>query len=374
MERASAVAGGRRWADLGFRPALELLVGSSLATGALNRLGRRVLDSIVVRHLANRLLVEAEVAARPEVADVPVGAAVIVTGLPRTGTTLLHNLLALDPGLRPLRMWEALRPVPPDGVGGMSKAELVAQAARWLERLYEVVPGFRSIHAATPVGPEECDALLQNDFASQHFDDMFDAEAYSAWLATAPLRREYRSYARQLGVLRRAEDGTRPWVLKSPSHLGHLDALLEACPEATIVHCHRDPLEAVPSYASLMLCLRRAYSDQVSQQAVGRQALRRCEVAMARALVVRQAAPGRFVDVAYADLVRQPQATMGALYEQLRRPLPPEVATAVDAWLSQHPQHEHGVHRYDAESFGLSPGDLTTAFADYLGECSAKLR
>ncbi len=366
MEKASLVAGGRQWADPGFRPALELLFQSSIATGILNEGGRRVLDSIVVRHLANRLLVEAEVAARPEVADIGVGEAIVVTGLPRTGTTLLHNLLALDPALRPLRMWEALRPVPPAGVGGMSRAELVGQAGRWLERLYELVPGFRAIHAATPEGPEECDALLQNDFASQHFDDMFNAEAYSAWLATAPLRREYRSYARQLGVLRRPEDGSRPWVLKSPSHLGHLDALLEACPEATVVHCHRRPAEAVPSYASLMLCLRRAYSDEVSQLAVGQQALRRCEVAMARALAVRAARPDRFVDVAYTDLVRRPLATVAGLYEQLGRSLPAQVATALEAWVARHPQHKHGVHRYDSESFGLHDSAFAAAFGDYL--------
>ncbi len=366
MEKASLVAGGRQWADPGFRPALELLFQSSIATGLLNEGGRRVLDSIVVRHLANRLLVEAEVAARPEVADIGVGEAIVVTGLPRTGTTLLHNLLALDPALRPLRMWEALRPVPPDGVGGMSRTELVGQAGRWLERLYELVPGFRAIHAATPEGPEECDALLQNDFASQHFDDMFNAEAYSAWLATAPLRREYRSYARQLGVLRRPEDGSRPWVLKSPSHLGHLDALLEACPEATVVHCHRHPAEAVPSYASLMLCLRRAYSDEVSQLAVGQQALRRCEVAMARALAVRAARPDRFVDVAYTDLVRRPLATVAGLYEQLGRSLPAQVATALEAWVARHPQHKHGVHRYDSESFGLHDSAFAAAFGDYL--------
>jgi hypothetical protein len=368
MDKASQVAGGRHWQDLSFLPTLELLVGSCEATGRLSPRGRRVLDSIVVRHLVNRLLLEAEAEAHPELATAPVGPAIVVTGLPRTGTTLLHNLLALDPGARVLRFWEALRPVPPDADGPTSEAELVRQASVWLERLYEIVPGFRSIHAATAQGPEECDALLQNDFASQHFDDMFDAAAYSDWLATAPLHREYRSYARQLNGLRRPEDGDHPWVLKSPSHLGHLDALLDACPEATIVHCHRRPTEAVPSYASLMITLRRAYSDDVSAADVGRQALQRCGTAMERALAVRRGAPGRFVDVEYRDLVTSPVAAVAALYERLGRRQPDGLAGSVTSWLDQHPQHQHGVHRYTPETFGLSAAAIQAAFTPYLGQ------
>jgi len=353
---------------MSFQPALELLRASCQATAALTPKGRRVLDSTIVRHLVNRLLVEAEMQARPELASRPAGPAIVVTGLPRTGTTLLHNMLALDPESRTLRFWEALRPVPPRPEEGMSEAELVRRASTWLERLYELVPEFRSIHAATAEGPEECDALLQNDFASQHFDDMFNAEAYSRWLATAPLRGEYRSYARQLGVLRRPQDGTDPWVLKSPSHLGHLDALLEACPDATIIHCHRDPLEAVPSYASLVLCLRRAYSDDVSPVVVGHQAMRRCETALARALAVRRGEPDRFIDVAYRDLVRRPLATVKGIYEKLGRRLPDEAESSITAWLVSHPRHQHGVHRYSGASFGLAPGAIAEAFAPYVDE------
>ena len=373
LDKARQVAGGQSWVDLSFQPALELLVRSCDATAALNPRGRRVLHAVVVRHLVNRLLIEAEVGARPEVRTRPVGAAIVVTGLPRTGTTLLHNLLALDPGFRALRLWEALRPVPPDPESGISKDELVRRAEAWLEQTYELVPGLRSIHAVTAEGPEECDALLQNDFASQHFDDMFDAASYSEWLATAPLRQEYRSYAEQLNVLRRAEDVARPWVLKSPSHLGHLDALLEALPDATIVHCHRHPFEAVPSYASLVLTLRRAYSDEASAAGVGRQALCRSETTVGRAMAVRRRDGHRFVDVAYRDLVRQPLGAVGRLYEQLGRRLPATVEASMATWLAGHPRHQHGRHSYESGTFGLDPRAIETAFAPYLDRHRASL-
>ncbi len=373
-EKAARIAGV---ADDGHAPAteaLELLVGSCERTAALNPLGRKVLASAVVRHLANRLLVHAETVARPEVAARPVGAAIVVTGLPRTGTTMLHNLLALDPSHRVVRLWQALHPVPPDPARGESEADLVRQAATWLERLYAAVPCFRAIHGATPDGPEECDALLQNEFASQHFDDMFDARDYSAWLATAPLRREYESYARQLALLARPGDQATSWALKSPSHLGHLDDLLAVSPEATIVHCHRDPVEAVASYASLVLCLRRAYSDDVSPATVGHQAAARSVVALDRALAVREGSPANFVDVSYADLVRRPVATVAALYERLGRPVTTAHRTAMDRWVVEHPQHQHGVHRYSAEDFGLTATAVARQFERYLVQFRTAVR
>lgn len=241
IDEAAARAGP--WdGDVPFAGTLALLVDSCRRTGALNPTGRDVLHKAAVRHLRNLRYVQAYVDAHPEVVTRQLHAPLVVTGLPRTGTTLLHNLLACDPAHRVLRFWEALHPVPP-AAGGPSAEALQAQAGRWLEGFYRLVPEFRAIHGATPTGPEECDALLQNTFASQHFDDMFDAGAYSAWLARAPLVDEYAHYALQLRVL----TGPAPvtWALKSPSHMGHLDALIGALPGATVVLCHRDPHQVV---------------------------------------------------------------------------------------------------------------------------------
>jgi hypothetical protein len=366
LDEAAARAGIEDWGDLGFRPALELLVESCRRTARLNPTGAEVLAKVVLRHLRNRAAVRAVVDAHPGVADRDLGTPVVVTGLPRTGTTLLQSLLALDPAHRVLRVWEALRPVPV--APRTPSAEVrIAQAEAWLEKLYELAPGFRAIHGLSARGPEECDALLQNTFASQHFDDMFDARDYSAWLNSAPLAEEYRFYRLQLQVL--GEDGSseRTWVLKSPSHLGHLDALLEVLPGVTVVHCHRHPLEAVPSYASLVTTIRRPYSDEVDPAECGRQALERSALAMERALAVREAAPdGAFVDVAYSELVRDPEGTLAALYERLGRPLPPGVEASVTAWLADHPRHRQGVHRYTGEEFGLVGEAVTAAFDRYL--------
>jgi hypothetical protein len=366
LEEAASRSGLSDWGDLGFTSTLELLLGSCRVTGALNAVGETVLHKVVVRHLRNRLYLQAFVSAQPGRARSAVEAPLVITGLPRTGTTLLHNLLALDPAHRVLRFWEALHPVPPDPSRGTSEEGLVAAAEAWLERLYSLTPRFRAIHGATARGPEECDALLQNSFASQHFDDMFRAESYSAWLNSSPLGDEYAYYARQLAVLTRPEDAGRRWVLKSPSHLGYLATLRSVLPGTVVVHCHRDPCQAVASYASLVLAVREPNSDDVSPAEVGRHALRRSAVAMDRALAARDAAGGEgFVDVAYADLVADPLATVRDLYRRIGAALDDRTTEAMGTWMAENPRHRHGTHRYTLEQFGLTPADVLDRLAAY---------
>lgn len=363
LDEAAARAGP--WAgEVPFAATLELLVGSSLRTGTLNATGLQVLRKAALRHLLNLRFLQAHVEAHPEVAGESLGTPVVVTGLPRTGTSLLHNLLALDPAHRVLRFWEALHPLPP-AAGGPSAEALQAQAERWLDSFHRLVPDFRSIHRATATGPEECDALLQNTFASQHFDDMFDAREYSRWLAGAPLTREYEHYALQLRVLS-APPGTT-WALKSPSHLGHLDALLGALSGSTVVWCHRPPHQAVASYASLVHTLRRAYSDAVSPAVVGRQALERAATAITRALAVRRAAgDSTFVDVSYRELVGDPVKAVRAVYRGLGRPLEPGAEERMREWTRANPQHAHGAHRYALARFDLAGEEVDAAFGPYL--------
>ncbi len=365
VEEAAARAGAPGGGEPPFTPTLALLLDSCRRTAALNGTGADVLRRVALRHLRNLYALGAYTAAHPDVGARPLDPPLVVTGLPRTGTTLLHNLLALDPGHRVLRVWEALHPVPP-GDGGPSDEALVAQAARWLDGFDRLVPAFRAIHPATATGPDECDALLQNTFASQHFDDMFDAREYSSWLAAASLSREYEHFALQLRILSGPPAAGTTWALKSPSHLGHLDALRQALPGCTVVLCHRAPRQAVASHASLVHALRRTYSDAASPATAGRQALGRAATAMARALDVRDAAGGDgFVDVSYRGLVEDPVGEVRALYARLGRPFPPGMDQRVLAWAAAHPQGAHGSHHYDLPRFGLTDDDVDRAFGAY---------
>ncbi len=382
LEEAATRSGLWDWGDMEFTEPLRLLLESARREGALNSVGRDVLHKVVIRHLRNRLSLQAFVKAHPEVRVAPVRQPVFITGLPRTGTTVLHNMMAADPANRVLRFWEALRVCnPATGTAGCCEDTLVAEAEVWLERLYALAPYFRAIHASTATGPEECDALFQNCFASQHFDDMFRAEEYSAWLTSASLRPEYANYRLQLRSLQLqslslndGQGGERRWVLKSPSHLGYLTALFETFPDATVVFCHRDPDDAVASYASLVMNVRKPYSDIVTPEVVGAHALRRCTEAMRRALETRDAVGDeRFVDVAYQELVDDPIGAVRRLYERIGRSLGEDEETAMRGWLQGNPRNRHGAHRYDLSQFGLSSEAVAEGLGSYLDRFGAEL-
>jgi len=382
LEEAANRCGLWDWGDMAFTEQLRLFTESARRTGALNAVGRDVLHKVVIRHLRNRLSLEAFVKAYPEIRVAPVRRPVFITGLPRTGTTLLHNLMACDPASRVLRFWEALQPFPLDsGTVGRSEDVLVAEAELWLERLYALAPYFRAIHASTATGPEECDALFQNSFASQHFDDMFRADDYSAWLTGASLRAEYAEYLLQLRALQlqalqlhAGEGGHRRWVLKSPSHLGYLTALFDSFPDATVVVCHRDPDEAVASYASLVMNVRQPYSDDVEADVVGAHALRRCSIGIGRAMATRDAVgEDRFVDVSYQGLVDNPVGVVRGLYERLGRSLTEAGEAAMQVWLAENPRHRHGAHRYDLSQFGLTPQAVAEGLTLYNDRFGAEL-
>lgn len=354
------------WGDLGFTRNLELLLDSCRETADLTPAGWQVLDRIVFRHLRNRLALREHLRGRTEPVSPP-AAPIVITGLPRTGTTLLHNLLAQDGEHRTLRLWEALRPSAAAAADGPDRSGLVSQAQSWLRHSYQVAPDLATVHPLTAEGPEECDTLLQNSFASQHFDDMFNAERYSHWYATAHLADEYRYYALQLAVLAAPDPRTEQWVLKAPAHLGHLDALLEALPDAVIVVCHRDPRRAVASYASLIRAVRAPHTKRFDPLLAGTQALQRCSLAMRRAQTTRESAAGaRFVDVSYHQLMRDPFGAVSGIYHRLGWSLRPTARARMQRWLGRNPQHGSGEHRYGPAEFGLSNEWVAEEFASYL--------
>lgn len=370
MEAAATRAGTDDWGDLGFTRQLDLLVEGCRSTAELTTSGWDVLRRTVLRHLANRLSLQRQFSSHAGPVRLP-ARPVFVTGLPRTGTTLLHNLLAQDDELRILRLWEALRPAPPSAAGSVERADaeraLVRQAETWLERTYTMVPGLQAIHPATAEGPEECDVLLQNSFASLHFDDMWNAELYSVWFAAADLHEEYRYYARQLALLMGTDDAPRRWLLKSPGHLGHLDALLAAFPDALIVQCHRHPAQAVGSWASLVRAVRAPHTDRLNLAVVGRQALSRAWRASERAMQLRNGTGSQvFVDVSYERLVATPAMVVEDVYARLGRPLNPPAQGRMRRWLGDNMQYAHGRHNYGLDEFGLHADEVVERFAPYL--------
>lgn len=362
MRAVAERAGSDDFGDRSFAGPLDLLL-TAQETSALTPQGLRVLRSVALRHLRNRQLIQSYATNPANASAAGPSEPVIVTGLPRSGTTVMHEMLAVGTRARVLHLWEALRPVP--AAGDAEKAERIDAAQTWLDNFYTAVPGFRRVHSISgPEGPEECDALLQNSFASQHFDDMFDAPGYSEWLATADFSIVYQEYALQLRLLSAADPEGSWFVLKSPLHVGHLDALASVFPDAVFVLCHRYPHETVSSYASLIATLRRAYSDDVSPQRIGEQAMQRCAVALERSYAVRDA--GRLntvVDVCHHDIVADPLGEALRVREEIGRPVDADEESRMREWVAQNPRERHGAHHHRLADFGLDERRVKSRFA-----------
>ena len=361
---------------------LRLLVDAVVAEARLHPLGRWMFRENTVRVLVNRLRMEDDWARHPEIASLPIVRPVFVAGLQRTGTTVLHRLLASDPARRCLPSWEAVNiaPLPArrpgdgngngtgngTGNGHRGATDRRLGTARFAERAVRfMAPDFFAIHPVEAEAPEEDVLLFEYALWSTVPEAMMHVPSFSAWLERQDHREAYRFYARVLRYLQWQRPGG-PWVLKTPHHMEHLDALLEVFPDARVLQTHRDPTKVLASFCSMMSHSRGVFSDRVDPREVGRHWFAKAARMIERSTAVRDVERGgRFLDVHYGRLVADPPAELRRVYEFLGDRLTPEAAAAMQGWLRANPQHKHGRHRYCLEDFGLERAVVARAFADY---------
>lgn len=214
----------------------------------------------------------------------------------------------------------------------------------------------------------ECVAIMSHTFASPQFQSMYSVPSYQRWLTYQDWRPVYEFHRQFLQHLQWRCPAER-WVLKTPSHLFALEALLAVYPDARIIQMHRHPLQVVASVASLDAVLRRAFSHRVNLKEIGAEALQQWAYGVESAMQVRHsdhAAPGRFFDAYYTDLVREPISTVRRIYAHFGLRFTDELETRMRRFLAEHPKDQYGVHRYSPAQFGLDPDAVATAFRAYL--------
>lgn len=316
--------------------------------------------------LATRLRVIREVSDRPELAEGAPRRPLIVTGLPRTGTTLLQRLLSLDPAARPLLAWEAMWPAPLSGRRRAGPDPRIRHARRLVRMTRRVLPGIDRLHPLDPEGPEECTRLLDSAFRWGYLAIDRRLPEYAAWLESqgpGAMEAAYRWYALQLRVL----EGQRPapdhWVLKSPAHLGILEPLFSVLPEARVVVAVRDPRAAVASACSLFALLHGTTAADPGLDSAGPGIAASLARTLERGLEVAVSRPDRVRVVRYDDLVARPIETLAEIHGAFGIPFPGDLADEARDWLGRNPQGLHGVHRYDLESYGLDDRAVEELFA-----------
>jgi hypothetical protein len=346
--------------DESFRAPLRVLLGAIREEPGLPFLKRALLREDILWSLGQRIATAKAVAEDPEIERVKIDRPTFITGFPRTGTTALHQLLAIDPSRRWLRLQDLISVVPlPDDNGCDTRSALARRYARYIDWAF---PELRIVHPLDATRPVEDFELCRRSFISPAYLLDADFPQYRAWFAEQPVEVRagaYRHHKVQLQILQRQRSAGRTWLLKSPTHLGELDALLEVYPDARIVLTHRDPVDVVPSFCSLVAILRSRIGVRVDPvELATRLTGILADAGSAARRVVARCHPSQVCEVSYDELVRSPHDAVRSIFEHFGDPPPIDLKQRVDAWSDDHRRNRRGVHRYSLAQFGLDGDDL----------------
>jgi hypothetical protein len=334
-------------ADPHFLADMRVLHTSFLAVPELSFMGLAGIRAELARHLSNRLRVRELLRAHPQITSAPVSRPVFVVGLPRTGTTMLHALLASAPGHRAPLLWELLDPCPRPGPGRPGRRVRGAERMTWLA--CRAAPSLRVIHPLDARAPEECVFALPHHMA---YCTRARIPGYQDWYTRRDATGDYAYLRQQLQILQ-WQQPPRRWILKSPFHLWHLDALLRIFPDATIVWTHRDVLTALTSWCSLAEVTMRLHNRRVDLNQLGRDWTQLWSQAMTRALRTRAAAARPFLDVSYTQLADAPLPTLETLYSGLGAELTAAARHQITRRARANPAGPRA-HHYSADRYGLN--------------------
>lgn len=348
-----------------FREGLEILLSDVNQCGYTEQ-GHQRLAGSVVAALATRLKVNAYLKQRPELLKRPIERPVFVFGVPRTGTTLLSNLLAADPQRRSPLTWEIDDPVPPP-TSATLYSDPRAQARLQQEKaMLAARPEMGKYYRSSAIYPNECMFLINADFKALMWESRGVLPNYRDWLfGQADLSSTYEYHKRFLQLLQADAPGV--WNLKQPSHALWIETLLKVYPDARLVWTHRDPLTATGSFCSLLSLSHNAFMGRVDAKWLGENCSYQAVEHAERIMDFRDKfGEDRVIDVHYGDLMRQPIETMRKLYQALGDDYTNEAEASMTNWLNDNPQDKFGRHEYKLAQYGLTPELLRGKFERYL--------
>jgi hypothetical protein len=319
----------------------------------------------LLRLLTSRLGVEDWIRRQPEIARLPVEAPVFVIGLPRTGTTALSRLLARDPDTRSLRTWESTSPVPPPEAATQHRDPRIATVQSGIDAMRAQSPGYRAMYDADADDPTECQDLLGMEFRAQHFCGSYWVPSFGAWQRNCDMDPAYAYHRRTLQLLQ-SRCGPSRWLLKSPTHMLSLDALLRTYPDARFLMTHRDPTRVLASLNSLTGFIISGTTDALDRRALAELNFELWAEALERAMHFRaRLGEARFADLHFHDQQSDPVGSVERAYRKLGIPFSARAREPMQAWAQAHRRGQHGEHRYALADGGLDAGRVRERYAFY---------
>jgi len=369
IDEARRRTGLQAFDALSFDEPLAVMTQSLIHEANLNAFGLQTWHERLLNFLIGRLRAQDWFARHPEILDEAIAAPVVILGMARTGTTLLHRLLASDTRFYATAWWEARYPVPaPSDVTGeqrmaTSKAEVAAILA--------ANPELAAIHPWDALGADEDNHLLDHTLMSTTHEALVCIPGYHAWVAKQDMRAAYGYWKKMLQLLqwqkrRRGLPRAERWVLKTPVHLGYVDVIAAMFPGAQFIQTHRDPLSTIPSYASMVYSLWAGVSDTPDPVEAGRQSSATIERNLKRCLAAREQWPaGSFFDVDFRETVSDPLGLIERIYAYLRMPLTERARAGIENYMANNPREKRPAHHYTLAQFGFTEDSIKQRFRDY---------
>jgi hypothetical protein len=358
--------------DLGPGPFLEplkIFVDSLENEAMLNPVGQYIAKERALQHIANRLLYTNDRKRYPAIADEKITKPVFIIGFPRTGTTILHDILAQDPANRAPLTWEVNFPSPPPMAATFDTDPRIEQCEATFPPEDQRRIAFKAMHPMGALLSQECVVMMGDAMCTPLFHNQFRVPTYQDWVDhDADWAPVYAFHHQQLQHLQWRHHGDR-WVLKTGAHMWGLECLLKTYPDARIVFTHRDPVKSLTSYSSLTALVHSMGSDHVDRQEITDDWIARLKRVIDHAMRVRTAKEypdAIFYDMYFPDFVRDQFAVVENIYRALDLPMSDDGARRMRAFIADNPKGKHGIHRYEPEEFGVKPELVRDIFRSYI--------
>ncbi|HTJ63723.1 MAG TPA: sulfotransferase [Alphaproteobacteria bacterium] len=352
-----------------FVEGLGRFVDSLRDDAMLNDTGVYIAKNVAMGHIVNRLNYVNDRKRYPEIARQKIVKPVFIIGFPRTGTTILHDILAQDPANRAPLTWEVMFPSPPPQTATFETDPRIATCEASFGPVRAAIPQFKAMHPMGAQLSQECVTLMGEAMCTPLFHNQFRVNGYQDWVDQgADWSHVYDFHHKQLQHLQSGHMLDR-WVLKTGAHMWGLEHLLSTYPDARIVFTQRHPIKSLTSYASLTALVRTLGSDHVDKVEIAADWSVRLKDKLEHVWAVRMAKTypdAIFLDVLFSDFVRNQFGVVEKIYDTFGLPMSEEGAAAMRKFIAENPPGVHGVHLYDPAEYGVRMDEVSDTFRSYI--------
>ena len=355
--------------DLGeplFFEGLNRLIDSINNEANLNEIGIQAQPIRIQGLLTNRLRFEEDLKKFPEILDQEIIAPIVIVGLPRTGSTMTHRLLASDPNHTAMLWWEGRYPalLPGEKRGDIETRMELGKAE--VDAVVAASPEALDIHPWDYKGADEEILLLEHNFLSTVPESFMALPSYSEWIEDQDHTLAYEDLKKFIQYLQWQNPGRekKRWVLKSPHHLGFIDKMISVFPDAKIIQTHRDPIKTVPSFCSMCANLFEPLTTNFDKVFIGKHWSNKLTRALNHCMNISEQHPDNFLDLEFLNMIKDPIDEMKKIYEFIGEPFGEKTEVAMEAWREEN-KHEMGAHKYSLEEYDLTESQINNNFAKY---------